>query len=67
MKKEFEQQKLSAEDEHKNKLLEKYGGEVSITLVNTDLSFSASCYCKITSYQDLLFLIYFILLVFRWQ
>ncbi|VDM92744.1 unnamed protein product [Litomosoides sigmodontis] len=27
MKKEFEQQKLSAEDEHKSKLLEKYGGE----------------------------------------
>ncbi|OZC09003.1 Pre-mRNA-splicing factor SLU7 family protein [Onchocerca flexuosa] len=27
MKKEFEQQKLSAKDEHKSKLLEKYGGE----------------------------------------
>uniref|UniRef100_A0A8R1TQY7 Pre-mRNA-splicing factor SLU7 n=1 Tax=Onchocerca volvulus TaxID=6282 RepID=A0A8R1TQY7_ONCVO len=27
MKKEFEQQKLNAKDEHKSKLLEKYGGE----------------------------------------
>lgn len=32
MKKEFEQQKSSAKDEHKSKLLEKYGGEVSVVI-----------------------------------
>lgn len=49
MKKEFEQQKLSAKDEQKSKLLEKYGGEVSITSVNTDRSFSRVYFDKISS------------------
>lgn len=57
MKKEFEQQKSSAKEEHKSKLLEKYGGEVSIISIILTVNFQCFYGHKITYNLDLLFVL----------